>query len=198
MKKILSLALVCVLGWSLTLSAFEDRLGEETNFVLNYARNMSHSCVYLRLGFENYNEAHADNPDYSCDKCFYKMANVPYDIRWSHFKFDRNSKEEDRVFKKLNPKNEPYIFIHDDADRNYNIILKDEDIGDRIVIRNDITESIFDFSKILEEAEEIHCMESSFRCLLEGLNPKAKSLVFYESLRESPGKLGTKFNWKRV
>ncbi|MEC8624008.1 MAG: hypothetical protein VXY34_04250 [Bdellovibrionota bacterium] len=34
MKKILSLALVCVLGWSLTLSAFEDRLGEETNFVL--------------------------------------------------------------------------------------------------------------------------------------------------------------------
>ena len=34
MKKILSLALVCVLGWWLTLSAFEDRLGEETNFVL--------------------------------------------------------------------------------------------------------------------------------------------------------------------
>ena len=34
MKKILSLVLVCVLGWPLTLSASEDRLGEETNFVL--------------------------------------------------------------------------------------------------------------------------------------------------------------------
>ena len=34
MKKILSLVLVGVLGWSLTLLASEDRLGEETNFVL--------------------------------------------------------------------------------------------------------------------------------------------------------------------
>ena len=34
MKKILCLILAGVLGWSFTLSASEDRLGEETNFVL--------------------------------------------------------------------------------------------------------------------------------------------------------------------
>lgn len=175
-----------------------DSVVEEAKSVIEYIKKLNHPCVYLRLGFENYQAAQAENPNYSCDKCFYEMANVPYQVRWSHFKFERDEAEEDRVYKKLNPNDKSYVFVHDDPARGYEIFLNKDKLGDRIIIKNDISESLFSFAKILEQAQEIHCMESSFRCLLEALDPQAKRLVFYDSLRPSPGSPGTKFDWEFV
>ena len=171
---------------------------EETAAVVEYIKKLNDSCVYLRLGFERYNAVQAANPEYSCDKCFYEMANVPYQTRWTHFKFQRSNSEEERVYNKLNPHNKPFVFVHDDPSRGYEISLSSDKLGDRIIVKNDITESLFSFVKILEQAEEIHCMESSFRCLLEALQPQAKRLVFYDTLRPSPGSPGTKFDWEFV
>ena len=169
---------------------------EETNFVLKYLSDRSEPCVYLRLGFEMYGQVQPNFPDYSCDRCFCMMANVPYEVRWSHFKFNRISEDQDRVYEKLNPDNVPYIFVHDDPERGFQIKLDKRKIGNKLIIRNDTSESVLDYAKVLEQAEEIHCIESSFRCFLEGLEPVATKLVFYDSLRESPGEPGTKFDWE--
>jgi hypothetical protein len=169
---------------------------EETAFVLKYINERDRPCVYLRLGFELYEQVKPNFSDYSCDKCFYMMANVPYEVRWSHFNFNRIESEQERVYKRFNPADVPYIFVHDDPARGYEIKLNKKEIGNKLIIRNNTSESIMDYAGILEQAEEIHCIESSFRCFLEGLTPKATKLVFYDSIRESPGKLGTKFDWE--
>lgn len=158
-----------------------------------HVSSLGKSYAYIKIGYEAYPEVAAANPLFPCDKCFYFMAEVPYTVRWSHFKFNRNETEQDRVYYKLNPKNQPYVFVHDDPSRGLKVNIK-QPTG-MILIRNDVTESIFNFAKILEEAQELHMMESSFRCFTEGLSVKANKLVFYD-FRKTPGKIGTKYKWE--
>ena len=71
----------------------------------------------------------------------------------------------------------PYIFIHDDAKRGFTI--PDSLIDPKFnIIRNDPKNSIFDYGLILENASQIHLMESSIRCMLETLKPKKKYFTY--------------------
>jgi len=59
-------------------------------------------------------------------------------------------------------------------------------------------ENIFHFYKILENAEQIHCMESSFRCLMESI--KITKANYYHNFRGFSSYLfgSSKHNWKIV
>ena len=119
----------------------------------------------------------------NCWEFFYEQVQIPYDVRYNYFKVERDPAEEERVFNKLNPNNEPYIFIHEDAARGF--LLDRDHFLDRglKVIENDVTENIFHFTKILEEAQEIHCMESSFKTLIDFYCEQDN--IFYHDIRES-------------
>jgi hypothetical protein len=119
----------------------------------------------------------------NCWEFFYEQIQIPYSVRYNSFHVERDPEEEERVFNKLNPDNEPYIFIHEDAARGF---LLDRDYfidKDLKVIENDVTENIFHFTKILEEAQEIHCMESSFKTLIDFYCEQDN--IFYHDIRES-------------
>jgi len=67
------------------------------------------------------------------------------------------------------------------------------------IIRNDITENLFHFGMVLEEAKQIHCMESAFRSLVEILDTTDE--LFFHNFREgASGYLGnsTLRKWKEV
>ncbi len=119
----------------------------------------------------------------NCWEFFYEQIQVPYSVRYEYFHVERDEEEEQRVFDKLNPDNEPYIFIHEDADRGF--LLNREHFIDKNlkVIENDVTENIFHFTKILEDAQEIHCMESSFKTLIDFYCKQDN--IFYHDIRES-------------
>ena len=119
----------------------------------------------------------------NCWEFFYEQIQVPYSVRYEYFHVERDEEEEQRVFDKLNPDNEPYIFIHEDEDRGY--LLNREHFIDKNlkVIENDVTENIFHFTKILEDAQEIHCMESSFKTLIDFYCKQDN--IFYHDIRES-------------
>jgi hypothetical protein len=51
------------------------------------------------------------------------------------------------------------------------------------IIRNDPSIDIFDMCGVLESASEIHCMESSFRCLIEGLPNVTCPLYLHKRVR---------------
>ena len=105
-------------------------------------------------------------------------------------------------------KNEKYIFIHDDPSRK--IFLKNTYFDKRIkkIIRNNIKENIFNYGQILENATEIHIMESSIRQILEVLNIKTKKLFLYkgrggeydtELYNKKLNKfVGTRIKWKVI
>lgn len=121
--------------------------------------------------------------DKNCWEFFYEQLQMPYDIRYTHFYVQRDEEEEQRVFNKLNPDNEPYIFIHEDADRGFTLDRKHFLDNSLKVIENDVTENIFHFTKILENAQEIHCMESSFKTLIDLYCQQDN--IFYHDIRES-------------
>mgnify|MGYP004455234433 CR=1 FL=1 len=119
----------------------------------------------------------------NCWEFFYEQIEMPYDIRYKEFYVERDLEEERRVFDKLNPNNESYIFIHEDSDRGF--LLNREHFIDKNlkIIENDVTENIFHFTKIIEEAQEIHCMESSFKTLIDFY--AKQDHIFYHDIRES-------------
>ena len=84
-----------------------------------------------------------------------------------------------KLFYKLVGNNQPYVFVHDDKDRNF--LIDTKNINPNLqIIRNDNKELIFNFGYILERAKEIHIMESSFRQIIEVLNTKNKKLYLYK------------------
>jgi len=110
-------------------------------------------------------------PTIPCDIFFYNMVDIPYSSRFDDCYWQRDFKEEERVYKKLAPNNKDYVFVHDDPDRGF--IISNQDVSSNLeIIRNDKSESIFHLSTLLENAKEIHLMESSIRCMIEYLKPK--------------------------
>lgn len=104
---------------------------------------------------------------------FYLQNNVPFENKWSKFYVDRDNKREDGLFEKYNI-NEPYIFVHQDKDRNF--IINKHKLPNLRIIETDFsyTDNIFDYCKIIEKSESVHCIESSFLllCDLMRLNDK--------------------------
>ena len=148
--------------------------------------------AFLRVGFDQYRE----EPGKSCDESFYELLGIPYEYRFTKFNFMRDHDKESEIFDGLKLDDKEYIFIHDDEDNGYSINVE----TDLIVVKNDITKNFFYFGKIFENAKEIHCMESSIRCLLDFYSLDEVSLYCYPNLRGSiPGnKITSKKKWNLV
>jgi hypothetical protein len=101
------------------------------------------------------------------DEAFYRMADVPYEYRWSKFKVPSDSAAEQRVYERLIQRT-PYLFVHDDKRRGFTIASKRLPAGIP-VIRPEagLTDIIFHYKKIIEGAAEIHCISSSFAQWIE-------------------------------
>jgi hypothetical protein len=98
-----------------------------------------------------------------CGRAYYHTAGIPYQVKFDNFYLERDYEEEDRVYKKLNPNNEKYVFVHDEIGKKINLNTEYK------VIRNDPTENIFYQIGLLKKAEEIHCMSSCVMLLVDCL-----------------------------
>jgi hypothetical protein len=138
----------------------------------------------------------------NCWEIFYDLVNIPREVRNQMFYIEREPEAEENLLKKLNPNNEPFIFVHDDPERGFHLDLNKvfgqgfTEAPNIKIIRNDPSVNLFYFLKIIEKAEQVHCMESSFKCLIDSWEGKRDGLFFHE-LRSTP--LGqTNLPWKRV
>jgi hypothetical protein len=145
---------------------------DEHVFVKNYIAPVD--VRYMRCGFSSW------SIDETFDVTFYRAAGIDYANRWSRFYLRRNETAERTTLQKLNPTGQKYIFVHDDPNRNMHISSPDSPYA---VIRNDPSVDLFDMCALLENAEEIHCMESSFKCLIEHLPSVVCPLYLYSSIR---------------
>ncbi len=157
----------------------------EGKFIENYLRlkNIKEKDT-ITIGFENYHKTKNLNPDkkrpWPCDIVFYKQFNIPFKKRFTETYWKRNKKNEKKLYNKLIQKNEKYIFVHDDPNRNIYINKKFFNKNIKKIIRNNIKENIFNYSYLLENATEIHIMESSIRQIIEVLKIKTKKLYLYK------------------
>jgi hypothetical protein len=104
------------------------------------------------------------------DEKFYDQAKIDFEHRWKSFSLVRNYRREDELFEILVGDRKPYVFVHDDHSRNFGI--NEKYLPKKYaVVRPDIRLGgkyyFTDYLKIIENAAEIHCMESSFAALIE-------------------------------
>jgi glutaredoxin len=142
----------------------------------------------LNIGHENYWKLQQAFPQFDCHQRFYAALGYDFSIRYTDFKYERNYEEEERVYKKLNPENVPYIFVHGDSSRgrvmDYDRISKHNTENFKI-IENDVSESLLNFGLVLERAKQVHLMESSFRAYVETLNTDGVRLFLHWYVRQA-------------
>ena len=166
---------------------------------------------YIKIGHEFYVPTeflniNNKNNRWPCDIVFYKQFNLPFKFRYTKSFWKRNLDSEKKLFNKLT-NNKKYAFIHDDVSRD--LIIDEKHVSKNLkIIRNNHNELIFNYGLLLENADEIHVMESSFRQLMETLNIKTKKLFLYKGRdkyhaiplhNKNTGELiGTRYNWKVI
>jgi len=162
-----------------------DREEEAILFVEN---NPTVKNNLLKPGFENLDSC-LDRMTF--DEAFYYLAGLDFQIRFDEFYFDRDLEKEEEVCKTLNPDNEKYIFVLDDPNRGYNIDMS-KVMSDYKVIRNDYQFGMFDYIKLLENAEEIHMMQTGFLDLVNSYEIKKPKIYRHKYVRNYPDAIHSK------
>jgi hypothetical protein len=166
-----------------------DKNRNEDEQVKLFLEGRKDPISFLRIGFENYPSGREGVDNKNCWEYFYDQVKIPHNVRTDYFYVKRDEKEELKLLQELNPKGKPYIFVHDDPERGYNVD-KNKLPENFHIIRNDNTKNIFYFTKVLEDAKEIHCMESSFKSLIDFYSQTAD--LYYHDFRGQP--LGNRTN----
>lgn len=180
----------------LEILSADAREGAAVQRVLRDRKTQNFICVGHRA-LRPLLESH---PSTFFDQLFYLQAGIPYSVRYSHCHWQRDYQEEERVYKKLisdkNLNQRGYAFVHDDPSRGFRIQIDTIQVP---IVRNDITESIFHLGLLLERAAEVHCMESSIRCMIESLDMRGVKL-YYHNFRypERPLGTATQLQWQQI
>lgn len=122
-------------------------------------------------------------PELPFDKAFYKLAGLDFSVRFDKFYFRRDLIKEKEVLQALNPTGEKYIFVHDDASRGFPIDMN-KVTKDYKIIMNDKRFNVFDYITLLENAEEIHFMQSSFKELMCSYKLEKPTLYQHNYVRQ--------------
>ena len=111
---------------------------------------------------------------------FYELAGVPFENKWSEFYIQRDLDREKEVFKKLGLREwDKYAFVHDDPSRRIS-----KEIPQMKIVRPENRDfSPFDFLYTIENAQEIHCINSSFYCLIEHIGIDKDQMYIHEYVR---------------
>lgn len=116
---------------------------------------------------------------YNCtwDEAFYRQLNVDFKERWDSFFYNRDDEVEGKLYCELNPDNEKFVLIHNSDSTGTDRIdyTKINPAYKKIFVIK--SETIFDYGKLIEDAEEIHCVDSSFKHIVDSIPTKGK--LFY-------------------
>jgi len=137
----------------------------------------SNSIIIIGYGGKNW-----PYPNMTYNENFYLQAGISFEKRWTSFYFERDIERENKLFDSLNI-NQPYIVLHEDKTRNY--VIDRMFVKNRNIISIDIslTNNIFDYYKVFENAEEIHVIESCFLFLIDSIELKNKPLFAHRYAR---------------
>lgn len=156
---------------------FDFFLNDCKNIIMIYQPKKNINNIFFNLNINNNIDTlfHGDCIDWkrinhlplniksSFSENFYLKYNFNYNIRFEYFNFNRNFELEETKYNEINPNNEPYIVIHDDTNRNLNLNIYEKY---KIINLNNISSIMFDTIKIIENANEIHCIDSIWSCFI--------------------------------
>jgi len=149
----------------------------------------------LRIGFEKNNK--------NFNTSFYKQLDLDYEISFDMFHIPTDeSKENDlqnHLIDKYKVKNQ-FILIHQESSYGRVDVKTQSDLNKIYVEKEtDIFKNIFFYKKVIENSQEIHCIDSSFLHLVERVPTSAK-LYFHRAKTntQKAEKLYLKRKWEII
>lgn len=142
----------------------------------------------IKVGFDGLNGLNM-----RFDKAFYKMHGFDSQFRMDNFYCKRDFDSEEYVFNFLNPNNEKYIFVIDDDKHHFGSLTIDENRltkkykiikYDKTLNYNDNRFLMFNYRKILENAEEVHMFQSAFSEFVNSIELKNSKIYLHLYLRD--------------
>jgi hypothetical protein len=144
----------------------------DDNDVKNYVnRNNIHENV-IRVGFENSDKGE------TFDEAFYLGNGLPFSMRFDNFYLERDYELEMKIISELNPENSKYIFVHN--------VDKNKIRNDLKIIDNPSNYNIFNLISLIANAEEVHLMESSIKCLVNSYKMEKPTFFSHHYVRNYP------------
>lgn len=106
------------------------------------------------------------------DNNFYDQGEVDFKHRWDSFHVPRNHAREFDLFNLLGCQKGKYIFLHEDNSRNFTINRDLLPKGYRVISPISDNDGIFlvDYRLVIEEAFQVHVIESSFAAFIESID----------------------------
>jgi hypothetical protein len=163
--------------------------------IINYIKNYKSDII--KMDFDKHLKFLSEGCCW--DLAFYKEFGIDFKKRWDDFYIKRDLDVEYSLYKKLNPYDEPFVLIHNidslGVDRiNYNFVTRD-----KLIIEVKKTETIFDYIHIIEKADEIHCIDSSFIHLVESVSTNTDKLYYHRNFnKRSESDHTTRKKWEII
>ncbi len=125
------------------------------------------------------------------DRQFYEQANILFKERYLKFTLPKEIPDVDEVYNKLTDGEKDYIIVHKNssAEGDYPVDLwswrkKSYNKNIKIIeIALGQTSNMLSYMKLIENAKEIHCVNSSFFCLVDSVCMNIKPDLFYHDIR---------------
>ena len=148
--------------------------------------------------FNNRLEYSWPNPEYSYPRKFYTYLDQPYENRYKYFKLPLI---DNSLYNKLYP-NEKYVLIHNTASDWIHTQLTVNTDYKKIYVEP-LTDSLLDWVPLIQNAEEIHCVDSSMLHLVDNMSHSIRAKLFFHDCRrnaatENPNYAENKNVWNIV
>ena len=120
----------------------------------------------------------------------YAMHELSFELRYRNFRLPKHIDGSEELYQRLSG-GEPYILVHrrtsnhpDGIPFNLEAFRAHNNLPNYKIIDIDptITDNMMHFVKLIQHAEEIHCVPSSFHCLVDSMETKAR--LYFHDLRE--------------
>ncbi len=158
---------------------FDVSYSNSTNDVYKYS--IKNNLDVLRIGFEK-------QKNEPFNTWFYNQIKFDYIDSYDYFDVPKDSKKSNQLFDHLTNYyeigNNPYNLIHNESHENiYELKILNNFKNIYVSKNSDVFNNLFFYDKVIEKAQEIHCINSSFLHLVDRL-PNKKNL-FYHKVRHS-------------
>jgi hypothetical protein len=132
-------------------------------------------CEILRVGHEQTDPS-------LFDASFYRQLNIPFDVRYTRFALPRIIPHEQELYERLAPAGGAYCLVH----REGSVGIYDLTFASTLPViyvdhRTNPFNNLLAYRRLICDATEIHCINSSVLHLVDGLPTRAA--LFYHAVR---------------
>lgn len=129
----------------------------------------------IRVGFENIDHTRFD-------RNFYESISMPFNYRYSMFRLPQVNQKASQLHQDLS-NGQQYVLAHrQSSEAKYDINIKTH--LPIIDVDFNVTQNMMNWVELIKGASQIHCVPSSFYCLVDSIATSLRGKLFYHNIRK--------------